>query len=347
MHDLMTTPAWPRASIALCLGLTPFLLQARILRVNNNAVLATNCVTCFSGSSALQNALSAAQDGDTIHVEGSSVAYGSGSVAVPNLVIIGPGYKLSGAGSNPDLQANTWQATISGTLAFGAGSQGGTVMGIRFAGTNAALDITSTSNITVRRNFFELAEINMGGTTSGVLIAENYAYRITQSVNPQTINNLTVRNNVFTGTLSLNDAGDQMAGLIVTHNTFTSTGTQAVRDAEVAYNVFHQGTVSGSNNTVHDNLVTQVIPGFPDNLVVQMTNVGIPLVGASDDGRWDIPDHPVYAPGGADEYGIFSGISPYRLSGIPPVPSIYALESTLNALPGGSVQVTLSTRANP
>lgn len=331
----------------LLIAASPGALHARILRVNNNPVLATNCITCFSGAGALQNALSAAMDGDTIHVEGSSSAYGSGTVAVPNIVLIGPGYKLSGTGSNPDLQATTWNATISGTLTFGAGSQGGTVMGMRFAGTNAQLTITSTSDITVRRNFFELAEISLAGTTTGVLIAENYGYRITQNVNPQTINNLTVRNNVFTGTLSLNDSGDQMAGLVVVHNTFTSTGTQAVRDAEVAYNVFHQGTVSGSNNTVHDNLVTQVIPGFPDNLVVQMANVGIPVAGLSDDGRWDIPAHPDYAPGGADAYGIFSGISPYRLSGIPGTPTIYALSTTVNALPGGQVQVTLSTRANP
>ncbi|HMQ76085.1 MAG TPA: hypothetical protein PKE21_10725 [Flavobacteriales bacterium] len=328
----------------LFLLLCPAMLHARILRVNNNAVLATTCITCYPS---LQNALSAAQDGDTIHMEGSSAAYGSGTVTVPNLVIIGPGYKLSGAGSNPDLQANTWPATIAGTLTFGAGSQGGTVMGIRFAGTNAALDITSTSNITVRRNFFEITEITLAGTTTNVLIAENYAYRITQNVNAQTINNLTVRNNVFTNTLSLNDSGDQMAGLVVVHNTFTHAGTQAVRDAEVAYNVFVQGTIAGSNNTVHDNLVTQVIPGFPDNLVVPMANVGIPVVGASDDAQWDIPAHPVYAPGGADAYGIFSGISPYRLSGIPGTPTIYALSSTVNALPGGQVQVTLSTRANP
>ncbi len=339
--------------LAGAMALVPILSnaqQSHILRVNNNPVLATTCQTCYTD---LAVAIAAAQDGDTIHVEGSSNSYATADIqiAAQNLTIIGPGYKLSGTGANTGLQANTWPATIARKLKFIAGSQGAKIMGLRFNGGNSGVEVSQTDHITIERNFFDGPLINfpsVGVGVSDIIIAENIIQGIVQN-NAQTINNLAIRNNLVVGTIDLNDPNDVMDNLSVVNNTFIgNNATQAVRNAQVAYNVFYSGTITGSSNTIHDNLITQALTGFPDNLVVQMgTQVGIPITPASDDGKWDIPANATYAPGGADEYGMFSGISPYRLSGIPNIPAIYALQSTLNASPGGTVQVTLSTRTNP
>ena len=50
---------------------------------------------------------------------------------------------------------------------------------------------------------------------------------------------------------------------------------------------------------------------------------------------------------GTTDAGIFGGATPYRLSGIPPVPTIYALTSPQGTTPAGNiVQINLSTRSN-
>src|SRR5690606_4687569 len=104
---------------------------------------------------------------------------------------------------------------------------------------------------------------------------------------------------------------------------------------------------TGTNNTIHDNISAVALTGGDaSNAVVNMGNVYNLMVG-SDDSKYDILSTSPYNETGAQARGAFSGISPYRLSGIPNIPAIYALQSTLNTTPGGTVNVTLSTRSNP
>ncbi len=68
------------------------LVEAKIWRINNNAGVNAD----FAGlAAAFSNP--ALQNGDTIHIEGSSIAYLPASFS-KRLVLIGPGYFLSGAG---------------------------------------------------------------------------------------------------------------------------------------------------------------------------------------------------------------------------------------------------------
>lgn len=316
--------------------------HATIRRVNNVAALATTCATCYQ---TLASAVAASISGDTIHLEPSDQSYGD-AVIDKQLVIIGAGFKLgSELPWNAGLQANS-QTSIVNLITLNPGSEGTVITGIHFMDVVGGINFYSTSNILVRRNFFDEDGIEFrSGSVSDITLAENFfAANLTNEVTANTIVNLTIRNNYISGLLHLSDAEDVITNLVVTNNTFNNTGIQAVKNAEVANNVFYQGGISDNNNTIHDNISAAALPPGTNNTVVTMGNVY--NLSGSDDGKWDILSSSPYDEAGSSPRGMFSGISPYHLSGVPNVPAIYGLQSTLNTSPGGTVNVTLSTRSN-
>ncbi|HRN36929.1 MAG TPA: hypothetical protein PLV70_11000 [Flavobacteriales bacterium] len=322
--------------------------QARIIRVNSVAAFATTCSDCFQ---TLASAYGAAVDGDTIHLEPSDANYGDLTIQ-KRLVIIGAGYKLGTAPNNNGLQANTQTSRVNLLTLSGVNSSGTVIMGLHFVNQNGGLNILNTANVQIRRCLFDGLGINFPNgtavTVSNILIAENFiSGSITHEQNAQTITNLTIRNNIIGSNLNFNDASDVIENLLVLNNTLLYNGNHGLKNAEVAYNVFHQGNITGTNNTIHDNISAVALTGGDaSNAVVNMGNVYNLMVG-SDDSKYDILSTSPYNETGAQARGAFSGISPYRLSGIPNIPAIYALQSTLNTTPGGTVNVTLSTRSNP
>jgi hypothetical protein len=321
--------------------------HARILRVNSVAAFATTCADCFQ---TLSTAYNAAQDGDTLHLEPADANYGDLTIQ-KSLVIIGNGYMLGASPGNTGLQANSQSSMVNLITVDGPNAQGTQLIGLHFAGYGGGLVINNTSAIALVRCYFEGLNVrfNTGGNgVSNVLIAENYINgSITNSYGSQSITNLTIRNNIISIVLDLNAADDEIENLLVLNNTFLLDGNHGLKNAEVAYNVFYQGNILGSNNTVHDNISTVALTGGDaSNNVVNMGNVYNLGVG-TDDSKYDILNASPYNETGAQPRGAFSGISPYRLSGIPNIPTIYSLQSTLNTTPGGTVNVTLSTRSNP
>lgn len=327
--------------------------QARILRVNSVGAFATTCADCYQ---TLSSAYGSAMDGDTIHLEPSDANYGDLTIQ-KRLVIIGNGYKLADSNSpnnspnNAGLQANVQTSRVNLLTVSGPNAQGTQIIGLHFTDYGGGLSIGNTSNISVRRCFFNGLSIGFasGGTSvSNILIAENFiSGDISNSYGAQTITNLTIRNNIITGNLNFNDAADVVENLLVLNNTLLSNGNHGLKNAEVAYNVFHQGNITGTNNTVHDNISAVALTGGDaSNAVVNMATVYNLTVG-TDDGKYDILSASPYNETGTQARGAFSGISPYRLSGIPNIPAIYSLQSTLNTTPGGTVNVTLGTRSNP
>jgi hypothetical protein len=236
-----------------------------------------------------------------------------------------------------------------------ANSDGTQIIGLHFPGGNySGLSMFSTSNIRISRNFIYGLSVyfpNGGTGVQDITISENFMTGgggVSQNGNySNTITNLTIRNNIISGQLELNGGSDQMTNVVVTNNTFNYNGSHQLTNANVAFNVFNLGNIAGTNNTIHDNITAAAITGadLVSNPIVSMGNVFNLSVG-TDDSKWNILSTSPYNEGGANERGAFSGISPYRLSGIPNIPTIYTLQSTLNTTPGGSVEVTLSTRTN-
>jgi hypothetical protein len=332
--------------------------HATIRRVNNALALATTCNTCYTS---LQAAIDAAIDGDTIHLEPSDVSYGSiGFGNNPDLtkplVILGPGYKLEGVNGNDSLQADSKTATV-GLLVMNDGSQGSVISGLRFEGQGGTgaigIEIKNTSDITITRNFFDGVIFRFpatGSACSNIEISGNYFNRLSGNIDGgasigQNLTAITIRNNYLSGQILLNNVNDQVSNMVILYNTLDYDGVHAVKNAEVAYNVFHQGSIAGSDLEIHDNISTDVLPAGTNNDMVSMGEV-YDLGVESDDGKWDILNASPYDESSATPRGMFGGISPYKLSGIPAIPSIYLRQSTLSTTPDGSVNVTLSTRSN-
>ena len=324
--------------------------QARILRVNSVAAYATTCTDCFQ---TLLSAYSAALDDDTIHIEPADANYGDLTIQ-KRLTILGAGYKLGSAPNNSGLQANSQTSRVNLLSLSGINSSGTVIMGLHFVNAGGGLNISNTSNIQVRRCFFDGQEINFlagNSTVANILIAENFITgSIDEDAGAQTVTGLTLRNNIITSRLTIQNTDGVMENILIMSNTLTYNGAHQMKNAEVAYNVFYgaQSNISGTNNTVHDNVsAVALTDGDASNNVVNMANVYNRTIG-TDDSKYDILASSPYNEGGAQARGAFSGASPYRLSGIPPIPAIYQLQSTVETTPGGGpIQVTLSTRSNP
>lgn len=102
---------------------------------------------------------------DTIHLEGSTVAYTSSTIS-KKLVIIGPGYFLT---DNPNTSNNMLTAKIQTTYVFfEAGSAGSQLIGVYVAG---GLDIT-VDNITVKRCVIE-GRVSFYENRNDIILAQN------------------------------------------------------------------------------------------------------------------------------------------------------------------------------
>ena len=305
-------------------------------------------------------AITDAANNDTIHVEASPNGYGNAIVSNKRLVIIGPGYNLGPAVTeNNGLQMNTNEAMVN-LITFDTGSDSSIVTGVFFISSGGGLHgvlFLAVNGIILRGNSFSGCSISFGGgtgtTASNILIAGNYLHTtgISNTSEDQFLTKVTIRNNYSDAIISLNDAGDVVTNLMITNNTFNYNGTHAIHDATVAYNIFRKGSFTDLNNNSHDNLydASTPIPGVNNNAIGTWSGPApavFPATG-SDDGIWNINAGTTYDEAGSTPRGMYSGAAPYRLSGIPGIPAIYALGSTVNTVPGGTVQVTLSTRSNP
>src|SRR5688572_11565608 len=145
-------------STLICIA---FVANAKIWRVNNNpGVMAdfTDMPAVFAVGSGVNN-------DDTIHVEASTIAYTNFTMN-KRVVIIGTGYFLSGANSNPGLQANTNPAVLNycyiDTLA--SGSQ---FIGIEFSDGIYTANGQGADNITFTRCKLNQMNIGFAGPSAG------------------------------------------------------------------------------------------------------------------------------------------------------------------------------------
>jgi len=116
-------------------------------------------------------AFSIVNDGDTIHVEGSTVLY-EAAMITKRLVIIGPGYFLTG---NPKTSENVLESRI-GRISLNAGSSNSQVIGLDIVSGGNVADryvYVSVSSITIKRCRIE-GGINFGFPLTDIYILENF-----------------------------------------------------------------------------------------------------------------------------------------------------------------------------
>jgi hypothetical protein len=291
----------------------------------------------------IQAAHDAAADGDTIYISGFNVSYGNTTVT-KKLYIFGPGYFLN---ENDSTQANTYPARIEQWVAFNAGSENSVI-----AGCYMNADYISTDSITVKRNRISGYggwSIYIQNSADFVVIKQNY---ISSGLNGislhQNHNNVNITNN-FINTGSLNYsciAGTVSSSNIIVENNVLYGGL-TIYNAEISNNIYRDGTYTGdASNTIVNNIcnATQFSATGNNQQNVVMSTVFISS--GTTDGQWQIdPAGPAAGAGtfGAD-IGMFGGITPYILSGIPEIPAIYSFYGPSNASQTLQIQAKIKSR---
>lgn len=290
-------------------------------------------------------------NGDTLHVEGSTVTY-AGATVTKRLVIIGTGYFLS---NNPNVSNNVLETNIA-FVTFNAGSENSQLIGVSLvnAGNTADRDVyINVNGITVKRckiegqiqigyplsdvyvlqNFFLNTEINnalrpypnTGFTPPTDLIFNNNICQKTFTwgsplANPTTMwPILQCNNNVFDGPDNLANPNLAFSTSEFKNNILMPTNATmniAATAGNVSYNI---GTLSTQFGTADNNLVVAGISA-------------IFVTSASPDGSYQIADGTAADNTGSDgtDRGAFGGsavISRYTLSGLAAIPVVYEITS--------------------
>ena len=337
---------------------------AAVLRVNNTPGVNVPYTTFAAAQTA------AAVTGDVIQLEPSNTSYGVLTVT-KNVTIMGAGYLL-GTGQNTGLQYTPVEASCDGAN-FNTGSAGARLTGMRILGAVAI----NVSTITVERNiFFTQAfggnysvTINGGAApgTTDVFVRGNWVYSITGT---GTSNNFNIANNIISGALTMPST---MAGLVSQNLFCYDGGFDTFGTDYTAYNslitnniMFKASGTSTSNNAYYNNRFASAVgnnntytnnigdynASFPNNGIANVNNqnsVGYASIftyTGTADGKFTLKVAPSPARGSGTngvDCGIFGGVQPYVLGGIPNFPTIYQLNSTVS---GTNLNVTLGTKSN-
>ncbi len=333
--------------------LLPILGHATVWRVNNQGYGAT-----FTGTNALLTAISHpdVDDNDTLHVEASPLTYGVITLARP-LVLIGPGYFLS---ENSPQQANQRTANLS-QLTIDFGADGAVISGLEIGNNKLAV---RASDITIERclirNTVDLNYLNQNSSITNIVIRQNHFVgqnaRVAHTVNSDSVTNLQIVNNSFDhqnsgggNSVNLRSTTSGVVAQNVLHRTpVVYSGVSFYNNIIRAGIAMQQNDNSASN--VHHNIFEAT--AFPTWLTGSMNYpaniVDVFVTSASPDGQWET------APGCTDcangfngeTIGMYGGVDPYRLSGLPAIPSIYHLQTTGPVLEGGTLDVSIGTRSN-
>ncbi len=306
-------------------------MQAKIWRINNTPGVTADFT---NGSTAM--ATSAVLNGDTLHFEGSATNYAAFTLN-KKLILIGPGYFLTGANSNAGLQANGMEADFGGAyIAFDSTATGSILMGLSdftFAfGPNNGSAADSISLINCKINSLSSWYTATINTVMDAWQIKKcfFAGGINFSGTNDVMKNLVFTNNIMANGLYLNNTKN--FNNLIRNNVLRSTVD--IRNAYFANNSINT-TPTFISCVIKNNIaVGTYLPVGNGNLNNQSdANVFQGLTGNSHDGQWRLKTSPASPAIGAGEsiggvtpdIGAYGTADPYILSGIPPVPTIYSL----------------------
>lgn len=325
---------FPLVSLFILTFLLTSKTQAKIWRVNNSVGVNADFKT-------LNTALSSntVLSGDTVYVEGSDLKYDL-AYLTKKLVIIGPGYNLGGEG-NADLQHNDKVADIYIALSDSLAS-GSTFLGLvgRLSVHPAIDDMTiSRCNVTWADYSSKAGSIyqNISITKSIINIYSNNVFNNLYFANnivntsggiSKALNSI-IRNNIFTVSL------DAQASY-VSNNIFITLNVLKLTNCTVKNNIASNNLLPAGDNNQNNIPATDLFVGGPNIDGKYKLKTGSPAIASGETINGVTPDA-----------GIFGTADPYRLSGIPAIPTIYQLTVPAN-VPASATQMTItfSTRSN-
>ncbi|RZM03767.1 MAG: hypothetical protein EOO88_56335 [Pedobacter sp.] len=126
-----------------------------------------------------------------------------------------------------------------------------------------------------------------------------------------------------------------------------------ISNSYVSNNIFLNSNLSAVNSTVKYNIATNNILPAGNNNQNNVPASSLFFTGGSTDASWQIkPGSPASGAGEplggiTPDIGAFGTATPYRLSGIPPIPTIYELTVPASVpTTATTMSITLSTRSN-
>jgi hypothetical protein len=324
-------------TLLLC-GLFTVPLTASTFRVNNK--LADNASAKIY--STLQKAHDAANNGDTIMVEGSSVLYSDIFTCTKRLVIKGPGYFLD---ENPGISANKLSANINGQIIFNSGSTGSLIMGIestylmsiyddnitiRRCNFKASLQMHTQDNITISECIFEEG-VQLSGEIETNLIVLNNIIKA-GNIYFQAGSTGVFLNNILTAAFITIPTGFDMKNNILVNSTTANISLPLIPDPDVCNNISigsHFGTANNNKANVSEG------------------SLFLGTLSESTDGSWQLKTaSPAIGAGeGGIDGGAFGGPHPYILSGVPTGPVIYQLNVSSFSTTDNKLPVTIKVKS--
>lgn len=275
---------------------------ANILRVNN--------VDSSAPYASIAAAVTAAVDGDTIVVDGTSVDYDDVTIN-KRLVVIGPGYWLRQNGIATEAAHDATIGAITTT------QEGTVLMGLQ------PRNITINASKTIVKRCY---------ITEGIGISKDAA-------------NCVIHQNFIGGTVG---AGyDNTFYHQITNNIFGNISCQGVNESYIAYNTSYkhwgESFWNSHNCKIEKNIFNsdEYVKGNNDNTYSDNYWVG----DAYQDIQTDKDVRDCSLPQEANGYGAFAGNDPYVISGIPAGPMIEELTIPTSVEEGGTMEVTLKLGA--
>lgn len=339
--------------ILLTALLLPLTLFAKIWIVDSNPGSASKDFVN------LQEAHDGASSGDTLYLIGSGVSYITTKVTInKRLIIIGPGYFLN----NPETQVSLAAAFLRLTsdpcnvgVEFAAGSEGSAMMGISHWGRL----VISTNNIIIKRNFFSSSgqacpTIHTRVTISGsaVHVVQSYFTNTNNLVRHIQItsgnSNIRINNNFFNQAQGSEVIEAFGSSLEFNNNIFV--GRLLLDNTLVQNNISFGGSYGPTfNNCVVRNNMSDG-SNFPigNGNILNVPQANIFIGTGTIDGQWKLKDgSPAIGAGyeGVD-MGMFGGVEPYVLGGIPPIPTIYQLNAPAVGEKNTGLPITIKAKSN-
>ena len=327
---------------------------AKIWRVNNNTGVNANFTT-------LQDAHDGAASGDTIYLESSATNYG-GLTCSKKLIIIGTGYLLD---QNQGLQAFTLPSQVT-TINLNSGSSGTIIDGI-FVINISTITINSLSDIIIRRCYFAYSggtsivdyytgNIAINGAGSNIFITQNFDVKISNS---GTYTGILISNNYLAANGYAGDAATETCvqlsptTVAIIKNNILRRGMLSASNSNISNNIMYSGSITGSGNLIANNIGNGTQFGTTDGnksnvdmaTVFELTGsvdaawklkAGSPAIGA---GYGSTNQNPVNC-------GMFGGSTPYALSGIPAIPSIYFFANQPVGSNSDPIDVQIKVKSN-
>lgn len=300
----------------------------------------------------LQDAHDNAKNGDTIYVEGSPNIYGLLDVS-KRLIIIGPGYYLA---ENENTQV-VKSAAVTREIDFENGSQGSKLIGISVSAYSTSDVNIYVSNIEIKQCYLHGHIGLFEGGLENIIISQNYF----RSSNGESINwyssrtpakNLLVKNNIINRVLILQNG---VSGKVINNVIKGSSFKVGVNSSlEIKNNIIL--------STVKDDVILPPLPdaaishnigaldyfGSDNGNQMNVAETEIFVAQGTSDGQWQIKEGgPADGKGenGVD-IGAFGGPTPYKLSGLPSIPTIYELSTSGFGNSESGLPITIKVKAN-